>query len=100
MNQIEVILVILGMSMVTFLPRVLPFFTDVDVERYTFLKFIPVAVFSSLALPDVFAELEPEKILAAIVAVGIAYKTRRMFLTVFVAVASLYILRQLFGTFR
>ncbi|MBO8183599.1 MAG: AzlD domain-containing protein [Archaeoglobus sp.] len=92
----EILLVILGMSIVTFIPRVLPFFTEIDIERYSFLKFIPVAVFSSLALPDVFAEFQPEKIIAALAAVGIAYKTRRMFLTVFVAVALLYFLRKLF----
>ena len=96
MNQMEILLVILGMSIVTFIPRVLPFFTEIDLERYSFLKFIPVAVFSSLALPDVFAEFQPEKIIAALAAVGIAYKTRRMFLTVFVAVALLYFLRKLF----
>ena len=98
MDQTEIILVILGMSIVTFLPRVLPFFTEIDIEKYSFLKFIPVAVFSSLALPDVFAGLEPEKILAALAAIGIAYKTRRMFLTVFIAVVLLYTLRQLFRT--
>ena len=99
MNQNEIILIILGMSIVTFLPRVLPFFTEIDIEKYSFLKFIPVAIFSSLALPDVFAEFEPQKILAALVAIGIAYKTRRMFLTVFIAVVLLYILKQLFRTF-
>jgi len=99
MHQSEIILTILGMSIVTFVPRVLPFFTKIDVERYSFLKFIPVAIFSSLALPDVFAEIEPEKILAAVVAIGIAYKTKRMFLTVFTAVFLLYILRCLLRSF-
>ena len=95
-GQIELFIIVFGMAAVTFIPRVLPFFTEVDLEKYSFLKFIPVAVFSSLALPDVFVEMQPEKLIAAIAAVVIAYKTRRMFLTVFVAVALLYFLKFLF----
>ncbi len=97
MDQIEVTLVILGMAAVTYLPRVLPFFTKIDVQRYAFLKFIPVAIFSSLAMPDLIGVegIHLGRVIAAVIAIAVAYKTRKMFLTVFVAVFGLYLIEKL-----
>jgi len=97
MDQIEVTLVILGMAAVTYLSRVFPFFTKIDVQKYTFLKFIPVAIFSSLAMPDLMGVggVHVSRMVAAVIAVVVAYKTRGMFLTVFMAVFILYLIEKL-----
>ncbi len=97
MDQIEITLVILGMAAVTYFPRVLPFFTKIDIQRYTFFKFIPIAIFSSLAMPDLMRVegIHLGRVIAAVVAVVVAYKTKRMFLTVFVAVFILYMIEKL-----
>jgi branched-subunit amino acid transport protein len=88
------LLLILGMAVVTYIPRLLPFFSEKDMHKYTFLKYIPVAMFSSLAIPGVIIQdglLSPERMIAGIIAVIIAFRTKRMFLTIAVAVIVLYI---------
>jgi branched-subunit amino acid transport protein len=99
MNQgydtLTLIIIILGMFAVTYIPRVIPFFTAKNLENYTFLKYIPVAIFSSLAIPDVMFQngsFSPEKTLAGVLAVLIAFKSRRMFITIALSVLFLYLL--------
>jgi branched-subunit amino acid transport protein len=95
-SQQELVLIIAGMAIVTYIPRILPFFTGIDVERYGFLKFIPVAIFSSLAIPDVVIEtgaIAPEKIVAGVIAVLVAYRTKRMFLTIASGVTVLFFIK-------
>jgi branched-subunit amino acid transport protein len=93
--KLDLLLLILGMSVVTYIPRALPFFTKLDIERYGFLKFIPVAVFASLVSPLLFVEFDPDRTAAAFFAVIVAYKTKRMLLTIFIGVALLYLFTRL-----
>jgi|GEM_PF-1711850 branched-subunit amino acid transport protein len=97
--EIYVILTIVGMFVVTYIPRALPFFTKVDVDRYKFLGFVPVAIFASLALPDTILfnnKLTIDRIVAGTTAVLVAYKTRKMFLTIFLSLIVLFIFKSLF----
>jgi branched-subunit amino acid transport protein len=93
--KLDLFLLILGMAAVTYIPRALPFFTKLSVERYGFLKFIPVAMFASLSFPQLFVEFDPEKTAAAFFAVIVAYKTKRMLFTILIGVGLFYLFTRL-----
>ncbi|RLF98822.1 MAG: hypothetical protein DRN49_05280 [Thaumarchaeota archaeon] len=94
-SQVEILCVILGMALVTYVVRVIPFVGEADLEKYEFLKYIPVAMFSSLAIPDMLlhgGQISPERTIAGIIALIVAVKTKRILLTICVAVITLYVL--------
>lgn len=109
MDQSTVFLTILGMALVTYLPRLLPVallasrtLPDLVVA---WLRFVPVAVLSALLLPGLVTQegsldLSADNwfMWAAIPAVLVAWRTRSMFATVVVGMGVVAIARALTGT--
>ncbi len=95
----EKIAVIVGMAIVTFIPRVLPLLKPLKREP-VFLKYIPVAVFSSLVFPELLLSDQgtltfDSETLAGIAAFIVAWKTRNLLVTMIAAIAVLYVLTTL-----
>lgn len=88
---------ILGMMVVTYLPRLLPFMmfknknVNKDFER--FLKLIPYTALGALIIPGVFTAVEGELfggIIGAIVAVIVALLTENLVLTVILSILATF----------
>jgi len=95
----EIALIVLGMAVVTYLPRVLPMLKSLDPE-FGFLKYIPVAIFASLVFPELL--LNEHRVLAVdyetlagLVALVAAWKSRNLLLTMLAGLAALYVLRNI-----
>lgn len=104
--RLEVLWLIIGAALVTFLPRVLPlmamtrFPLPEGLRRW--LRFVPVAVMSALVAQAVLLEegkwvpiADNIKLLAAIPAFVVAIATRNLLLTVLAGVLSLMAIRML-----
>jgi len=94
----DVIILILGMAAVTYLPRSLPMFLA-KFESLGFLKYLPVAIFSSLVFTDIFVSngslaLGP-KTLAGFVAFAVAWRTKNVIATMLAGVIILFLLNLL-----
>ena len=94
-----VIFTIAGMSIVTLLPRLLPMLHNISSE-FRYLKYVPVAIFSSLVFPELL--LNEHRMLtfdietvAGIAAFLVAWRSRNLLLTMLVGVAVLYILKHI-----
>jgi len=85
----DVILIIFGMFIVTYIPRHLPFLIS---ERFafpsrvkTFLSYVPAAALGALILPDAFHSVEGEPLASAlgVITAGIlSYTQKNIFITV------------------
>ncbi len=94
----NIILIILGMFVVTYIPRHLPFMIS---ERFTFpsrvktfLTYVPIAALGALILPDGFQAVEGEPIASALGVVGaviLSYTQKNIFITVTGSIAITYI---------
>lgn len=93
MKDSTVLLSLLGMALVTYLPRVLPAWwlrgRQLPGFVATWLKYVPVAVLSALLLPSLLVEggklhlaWDNLYLWAALPALLVAWKTRNMFATV------------------
>ena len=101
--RIEVLLLILGCMAVTVVPRILPMalLGRVELPRWflLWLRFIPTAVISALLFKEVFLRggewraLADPYLVGGLVAVVIAFLSRRIFVTVFGGAAVFYLLR-------
>ncbi|NLO38063.1 MAG: AzlD domain-containing protein [Ruminiclostridium sp.] len=102
----ETILIILGMSLVTYLPRVLPvvILSKMNIPEWflQWLKYIPVAVLSALLVPGILISegklnfsLHNRNLLAAVPCIFIAYKTKNLFITVLSGVLLMLLLNLL-----
>ena len=93
----NVFLVIVGMAVVTYLPRLLPFhlFSKLNLsKRMTlFLKCIPYSALGALIIPDIFTSVGNVSLSVggALVAIALAYKFENMIITVAGAIATVYI---------
>ncbi|WP_250675131.1 AzlD domain-containing protein (plasmid) [Paraclostridium ghonii] len=103
MNNNYILLIILGMAIVTYVPRVLPLVifskNDMSDNVKTFLKYIPITIFSALITKDIFfsgnnldISINNIKILAAIFVSVIAYKYKSIGLSILTGVISIYLL--------
>jgi branched-subunit amino acid transport protein len=100
--HLEMLMLFLGMSAVTFLPRFLPMAL---VSRITipdrvkaFLEYVPVAVLSALVFPAVFAVdgggvgIEPQLLIAAATVFIFAWKFKNLFGSVIMGMAAYWAL--------
>lgn len=103
----QTVLIILGMSIVTYLPRVLPIIvlskTKIPEWFMRWLKYIPIAVLSALLVPEIMISenavnlsLENKNLLAAIPCFLIAYKTKNLFITVITGIIAMLVMNLLF----
>ena len=101
--EVRILLIIIGMAIVTYLPRVLPIvsLSKVPLPRIVlrWLSFIPVAVLSALLIPSLVVtegkvnlSLDNEFLLASIPAFIVAFWKKSLLLTVVVGMVSLVIL--------
>lgn len=101
-------LVILGMSVVTYLPRVLPIIVLSKIRMpewfMRWLKYIPTAVLSALLVPELFVSgqtvnlsFSNRNLLAALPCFFMAYKTKNLFLTVVTGITAMMILNFVSG---
>lgn len=104
MDQNLVFLTILGMAVVTFIPRMLPSWLLAKRELSTILKewleYIPVAVLAAMLIPGILLKESHVRIgtdniflWAAIPTALIAWKTKNIFLTVALGMATVAVAR-------
>jgi branched-subunit amino acid transport protein len=102
----KIVLVIIGMSIVTYFPRMLPLVVLSKFEMHPlflkWLRYIPVAVLSALLVPGILLSdkklaigLENKAFLASIPCFLVATKTKNLFLTVLVGISSMFLLQLL-----
>ena len=100
----KILIIILGMFLVTYIPRYLPFLFSQNFtfpgRLKTFLSYVPVTALGALILPDAFTAMEsqPMASTAGIVFAGIfSYFYSNIFLTVVVCIGVTYITALLLG---
>lgn len=92
----NVLYVIAGMTLVTYLPRLLPFYIfsklNLSKRMMLFLKCIPYSALGALIIPDVFSSVPFTfvAVLGTAAAVGLAYKFENMIITVAGAIFTVY----------
>jgi branched-subunit amino acid transport protein len=102
----SILLIILGMALVTYLPRFLPMYilTRLEIPKLVidWLRYVPVAVLAALIVPgiltserQVFVSLGNSYLVAAIPAFLVAWRTKNMMLTVTVGMAVVLVLQLL-----
>ncbi len=102
------ILIILGMSIVTYLPRVLPIIVLTKVKTpewfMRWLKYIPTAVLAALLAPELLVSggtlelsLKNKNLLAAVPCFMVAYKTKNLFVTVVTGIVSMLLLNLIYA---
>lgn len=98
--------IIIGGAIVTILPRILPvmFISKINLnDRISkFLKFIPIAILSTLVVSELFivnnkVSINTHEAVAVIPTVIVAIKKNNLLLTVMVGVISLALLRMIFN---
>jgi branched-subunit amino acid transport protein len=95
MNKITLIL---GMALVTYLPRVTPFIlknTKKNESLDTFLKLIPYTALGALVIPGVFNAVSVKPlagIIAALFAIFVAWKKENLVLTVVLSILVTYLI--------
>ncbi len=86
---------IIGMALVTYFTRALPFFANIRENR--FIKFVPAAVFSALVFPDIFSSYE--KFVVGAILFVITYKNRNLLIAFAIGVILLYLVNLFRHTF-
>ena len=104
----KILVLLLGMMLVTYIPRMLPLvlLTKLNIPPLLlcWLKYIPVAVLASLLAPEILLNnntlnisFDNTLLLAALPAFLIAFKTKNLFYTVFMGMGSVVVLSRLIG---
>jgi len=107
MDQTTVLITILGMGVVTYLPRLLPAWLlrgrELPPFLVAWLRYVPVAVLAALLMPSLLVQhgefaLQWSNLYlwAAVPAVITAWKTKNMFATVLVGMAVVALVRLVF----
>lgn len=102
-NPTTFIIMLLGISIFTYLPRVLPIMYLSKKELPTWLtewmKFIPAGIFAALIFPDIFIygqalaiNFNNLKLIAASLVLLVALKTKSLGLSIFTGVTCIYLL--------
>lgn len=106
MNEV---LLIIGMMLVTFIPRygVMALLGRMEMPKPVFraLRFVPPAVLSAIVLPTMVfnnrgefdLSLQNSALIAGIISIIVAWRTRNLLLTIIVGMAALWIWRALVG---
>jgi branched-subunit amino acid transport protein len=107
MAETTVMLTLLGMSLVTYLPRLLPawFLRGRELPQFleSWLRYVPVAVLAALLVPSLLVQggvftfnWNNLYLWAALPAVFVAWRTKSMFATVLVGMLVVAVLRLAF----
>lgn len=103
----NIIFLILGMAVVTYIPRLLPLLygakSEMSPSLRRWIRYVPVAVFAALVFPDLFfveeqLSLHPLsnlKLLAAVLVFPVAIKSKSLLFTIVVGVGGLWLLMTL-----
>ena len=102
--ETKIIVIIIGMSLVTQIPRIIPLVVMSKLSLppllLNWLKYIPVAVLSALLVPSVLLpggqlsiSLDNKSLLASIPCIIIAAKTKNLFITVLSGIVMMAILQ-------
>lgn len=89
---------ILGMALVTYLPRLLPFFIikgHIKKDLEIFLKIIPYTALGALVIPGVFTAVDHNlsaSLVGAIVAVLISWFNKNLVITVLASIVATYLM--------
>lgn len=99
------ILIILGMAVVTYLPRFLPMYvlTRLEIPKIViaWLRYVPVSVLAALIIPGILTTSERQMfitvgnayLLASILSFLVAWRSKNMMLTVTVGMAIVLVLQ-------
>lgn len=102
-NNLNVILLIIGEAIVTFIPRCIPilYLTSKEIPKQLkdWMKFIPAGVFAALIVPDILTNnqclninFSNTKLIAAIIVFIVASRKQSLALSIIVGVSSLFLL--------
>ncbi|MFW6022543.1 MAG: AzlD domain-containing protein [Bacillota bacterium] len=100
----EILILITGMALVTYIPRVLPLLIlsklDIPGVIIRWLKYIPAAILAALLAPNLFmidgeiaVNLKNVNLLASIPTFVVAFYKKNIFMTIIVGVLSVIILK-------
>ena len=102
----QFLLLIIGMAVVSYIPRIVPmmYFSKREIPQWfhDWMKYVPAALFAALFFKDVFivehefSFLSNLKIIAALIVMGVAYKTKSMGLSVISGLVSIILLSVIF----
>lgn len=99
----EIFLIILGMALVTFLPRFLPMYVltrlEIPAVVVAWLRYVPVSVLAALVVPGIlmedrrfFISFANSYLLASVPAFLVAALTKNMLLTIAVGMTMVFLL--------
>lgn len=102
MNNNYIIIVILGMAIVTYISRILPMIifskNDMPESIKDIMKFIPIAILSSLIAKDIFfsgdnlyISFTNPKIISGIIVLLVAYKFKSIAVSIAVGAISIFL---------
>lgn len=103
LSDMKIWILIIGMGIVTYLPRMMPLliFSKKNIPPWleSWLKFIPVGIFSALVFPNIFIRnqmfsmtINNIELISSILVFAIAFRTRSLGLSVVVGIISYWIL--------
>lgn len=95
--RVNILLLILGMTFVTYIPRVMPFYIieklKLSENTKKFLEYIPYAALGALIFPDslkAVSEIPQASIAGTLAAFILAYFTKNMFVVVVISIITTY----------
>lgn len=95
--RLEILLVFLGMCFVTFGSRLagLSMHSPLPPFWLRFLRFVPIAVFAALIVPEIQGSSGEGliRVIAALLAAFVAWRTRQLWLTVLVGFGTFWLLK-------
>ena len=100
----KILFIIIGMSLVTYLPRALPLLVlskfELPLLFRRWLQFIPVAVLSALLAPAILMpqgrlviSLDNNALIASVLCFLAAAKTKNIFLTIVIGILAMFVLQ-------
>ena len=103
LNDMKIWILVVGMAIVTYVPRMIPLliFSKKNLPPWleSWLKYIPVGIFSALVFPAIFIReqmfsvtINNIELISSILVFAIAFKTRSLGLSVIVGIISFWIL--------
>lgn len=106
MTTTAMFLTILGMGLITYLLRLVPFIMagrrELPPRLVDALRYVPAAVLSAIVAPELFMpqgtldiSLGNERLIAGLVAIVVAWRTRNILLTIVVGMVVLWLLQAL-----
>ena len=109
LSDMKIWILIIGMGIVTYLPRMMPLliFSKNNLPPWleSWLKYIPVGIFSALVFPNIFIRnqmfcmtINNIELISSILVFAVAFKTRSLGLSVIVGIISYWVLGEVINT--